>query len=62
MRAQVALDREHRTITAPAGMRIDFGGIGKGYAVDVAAEKLAALYQRAIDKRANIREATARVR
>jgi thiamine biosynthesis lipoprotein len=40
--AQVVLDRKHRTITAPAGMRIDFGGIGKGYAVDVAAEKLRA--------------------
>jgi thiamine biosynthesis lipoprotein len=40
--AQVVLDRKRRTVTAPEGMRVDFGGIGKGYAVDVAVEKLRA--------------------
>ncbi len=39
--AQVQLDRRHGTVTAPAGLRIDFGGIGKGYAVDVASQRLA---------------------
>jgi thiamine biosynthesis lipoprotein len=38
--AQVQLDRRQRTLTAPTGMRIDFGGIGKGYAVDVASQRL----------------------
>jgi thiamine biosynthesis lipoprotein len=38
--AQVRLDRRDCTLTAPVGLRIDFGGIGKGYAVDVASERL----------------------
>ncbi|TAK55335.1 MAG: FAD:protein FMN transferase [Dehalococcoidia bacterium] len=38
--AQAQLDRRQRTLTAPMGLRIDFGGIGKGYAVDVAGQRL----------------------
>jgi thiamine biosynthesis lipoprotein len=38
--AQVRLDRRDGTLTAPIGLRIDFGGIGKGYAVDIASERL----------------------
>jgi thiamine biosynthesis lipoprotein len=35
--SQVRLDSEQRTVTVPTGMRIDLGGIGKGYTVDAAA-------------------------
>ena len=37
---EMALDRATRTIEAPAGLRLDLGGIGKGYAVDRAARVL----------------------
>jgi thiamine biosynthesis lipoprotein len=40
--AQVQIDRHQRTLTAPTGLRIDFGGIGKGYAVDIASQRLSA--------------------
>jgi thiamine biosynthesis lipoprotein len=40
----IDLDVEHNIITMPAGMRIDLGGIGKGYSVDRA---IAALGPRA---------------
>lgn len=42
--ADVVLHAETRTVTRPAGCRIDLGGIGKGYVVDRAAELLRALY------------------
>jgi thiamine biosynthesis lipoprotein len=35
--SQVRIDHGQRTLTAPAGLRIDLGGIGKGYTVDAAA-------------------------
>jgi thiamine biosynthesis lipoprotein len=34
--ASVRVREEHRSITLPAGTRIDLGGMGKGYAVDAA--------------------------
>jgi thiamine biosynthesis lipoprotein len=37
----MALDGGRRTVKAPAGLRLDLGGIGKGYAVDGAARALA---------------------
>jgi len=37
---KVKLDPEAHTVTVPAGMRIDLGGIAKGYAVDRAAAVL----------------------
>lgn len=37
---RIELDREKRTVTLPPGMRLDLGGIGKGYAVDRCAEIL----------------------
>ena len=40
--AQVQLNRRTRTLTAPMGLRIDFGGIGKGYSVDIASQRLSA--------------------
>jgi thiamine biosynthesis lipoprotein len=39
--ADVWIDREHGECVAPVGLRIDFGGIGKGFAVDMAARRLA---------------------
>jgi thiamine biosynthesis lipoprotein len=39
----VEIDRFTRTITLAAGVRLDLGGIGKGYAVDRAAERLSRL-------------------
>jgi thiamine biosynthesis lipoprotein len=47
--SQVQLDRRHGTVTAPAGLRIDFGGIGKGYAVDVASQRLSSTRDFLID-------------
>ena len=47
--AQVQLDRRNGTVTAPAGLRIDFGGIGKGYAVDVASQRLSATHDFLVD-------------
>ncbi len=38
--AQVQFDHRERMLTAPMGLRIDFGGIGKGYTVDVASQRL----------------------
>jgi len=38
--SQLRLDRERSTAAAPQGLRIDLGGIGKGYAVDGAARLL----------------------
>jgi thiamine biosynthesis lipoprotein len=40
MFADVAIDREHSVVRLPAGMRIDLGGIGKGYCVDRVVEML----------------------
>ena len=39
--ADLALDRVRRTVQAPRAVRLDLGGIGKGYAVDRAAQALA---------------------
>jgi thiamine biosynthesis lipoprotein len=39
----VDIDRFTRTIRVAAGVRLDLGGIGKGYAVDRGAERLASL-------------------
>ena len=39
--ADVALDRGQMTVQAPPAVRLDLGGIGKGYAVDRAALELA---------------------
>jgi thiamine biosynthesis lipoprotein len=36
----IVIDRHRRRIRLPAGVRIDFGGIGKGYAADRVAEEL----------------------
>ena len=38
--ADLQFDRQRLTVTAPAHLRIDLGGIGKGYAVDAAAHVL----------------------
>lgn len=38
--ADVRIDRQQRTLTAPRDVRIDLGGIGKGHAVDAAAHTL----------------------
>ena len=40
-RGTVTVDREHGTIALGPGVHLDFGGIGKGYAVDRAATILA---------------------
>lgn len=40
--AKVRLDPAARTIDLPAGLRVDFGGVGKGRALDFAAEVLKA--------------------
>lgn len=37
----ITIDVEERSVTLPAGVRIDLGGIGKGRAVDLLAERLA---------------------
>lgn len=39
--SEAKLDPQKRTVTTPAGLRIDLGGIGKGYSVDLAAAVLA---------------------
>ncbi|HYM15586.1 MAG TPA: FAD:protein FMN transferase [Dehalococcoidia bacterium] len=39
--ADVALDETRRACVAPIGLRLDFGGIGKGFAIDRAARRLA---------------------
>lgn len=36
----IKVDPIHRTVTLPAGIRLDFGGIAKGMAVDAALEEL----------------------
>jgi thiamine biosynthesis lipoprotein len=38
----IALDRRTRTVTLPAGVRFDLGGVAKGWAADQAARRLAA--------------------
>ena len=38
--SQVRLDATSRTACAPAGLRIDLGGIGKGYTVDAAVQAI----------------------
>jgi len=38
--AGVAMNHDARTVRAPAGVRLDLGGIGKGYAIDRAAQAL----------------------
>ena len=37
---QICHDRERRWVCVPEGVRLDFGGIGKGFAVDVALRSL----------------------
>ena len=39
---RLGLDARHRSIVLPPGARLDFGGIGKGYALDAAAALLRA--------------------
>jgi thiamine biosynthesis lipoprotein len=39
--ASVRIDGDNGECVAPAGLRIDFGGIGKGFAVDTASRRLA---------------------
>jgi thiamine biosynthesis lipoprotein ApbE len=39
---QVVLDRQHRLLTVPAGVRLDLGATAKAWAADRAAERLAA--------------------
>ena len=39
--ADLAMDRGRRTVQTPPALRLDLGGIGKGYAVDRAAQVLA---------------------
>jgi thiamine biosynthesis lipoprotein len=39
---RIQLDRRSRTVTLPAGVAVDLGGIGKGMAVDAAIERLRA--------------------
>jgi thiamine biosynthesis lipoprotein len=36
----VRIDREHGTVALPAGLRLDLGGIGKGFAADLVATGL----------------------
>ena len=38
--AELQIDRQRQTVTAPTHLRIDLGGIGKGYTVDAAAHIL----------------------
>lgn len=38
--SDIAIDAKSQTVTLPTDMRLDFGGIGKGYAIDRAAELL----------------------
>jgi thiamine biosynthesis lipoprotein len=38
----IRLDADHRTVTLPPGVRLDLGGIAKGWAADEAAQRLAA--------------------
>jgi thiamine biosynthesis lipoprotein len=38
----IGLDRRNRTVTLPAGMRLDLGGVAKGWAAGQAAQRLAA--------------------
>jgi FAD:protein FMN transferase len=38
----IELDRRTRTVTLPAGVRLDLGGVAKGWAADQAARRLAA--------------------
>src|SRR6185295_4471706 len=39
--SQLRMDARKRTVCAPAGLRIDLGGIGKGFTVDAAVRVLA---------------------
>ncbi len=47
--AELRLDRRRQAVQAPAGLRIDLGGIGKGYAVDAAAAHLRPLRDYLVD-------------
>ncbi len=38
--AAVRLDQQRRTVTLPEGVRLDLGGVGKGWATDEAAKRL----------------------
>ncbi len=42
---EMRINRDTNTITLPAGMRVDLGGIGKGFIVDRITEQLAAQYK-----------------
>ncbi|MDE3096173.1 MAG: FAD:protein FMN transferase [Chloroflexota bacterium] len=47
--AELRLDRRRQAVRAPAGLRLDLGGIGKGYAVDTAAAHLRPLRDYLVD-------------
>jgi thiamine biosynthesis lipoprotein len=47
--AAITLDESRSVVRMPGGMRLDLGGIGKGYAVDRAAEAMAPLRDYLID-------------
>ncbi|MHB8377585.1 MAG: FAD:protein FMN transferase [Dehalococcoidia bacterium] len=47
--AELRLDRRRQAIRAPAGLRLDLGGIGKGFAVDAAAVRLRPLRDYLVD-------------
>ena len=47
--AEVRLDSRRRTVRAPRGVRLDLGGVGKGYAVDKAAAGMAEVNDFLID-------------
>jgi thiamine biosynthesis lipoprotein len=45
---EIELDRERRRIRMPAGMRLDLGGIAKGWAADVAIERFFGAFPNAL--------------
>jgi thiamine biosynthesis lipoprotein len=53
--AEMTLHRESTSVTTPAGLRLDLGGIGKGYAVDRAARVLAPTGDFLIDAGGDVR-------
>jgi len=56
----VAVDDDAGTITRPPGLRLDSGGVGKGLAADLLAERLAAHARFAIDAAGDVRVGGAR--
>lgn len=53
--SRIMVDRARRTVTLPAGTRLDLGGIGKGWAVDRAAAMLKALGPGLVDAGGDMR-------